>query len=71
MDVRFRDFDPFNCWIWLRFAHPPGSGERGYVETAFDSWFFLGKCGACKKTGRNKQKATTPTRGGAQFHLTR
>ena len=46
MDVRFRDFDPFNCWIWLRFAHPPGSGERGYVETAFDSWFFLGKCGA-------------------------
>ncbi len=45
MDVRFREVDPFNCWIWLRFADPPGQGERGYVETAFDSWFFLGKLG--------------------------
>jgi hypothetical protein len=46
MEVRFREVDPFNCWIWLRFAHPPGGGERGYVDTAFDSWFFLGKLGA-------------------------
>ncbi|MFM7085631.1 MAG: DUF3531 family protein [Cyanobium sp.] len=45
MEVRFREIDPFNCWIWLRFAHPPGQGERGYLETAFDSWFFLGKLG--------------------------
>ena len=45
MEVRFREVDPFNCWIWMRFAHPPGAGERGYVETAFDSWFFLGKLG--------------------------
>ena len=45
MDVRFREVDPFNCWIWIRFAHPPGPGERAYVETAFDSWFFLGKLG--------------------------
>ncbi|MEN9768148.1 DUF3531 family protein [Vulcanococcus sp.] len=46
MEIRFREFDPFNCWIWLRFSNPPGQGERGYVETAFDSWFFLGKLGA-------------------------
>jgi hypothetical protein len=45
MEVRFREFDPFNCWIWLRFPNPPGQGERGYLETAFDSWFFLGKLG--------------------------
>jgi hypothetical protein len=45
MEVRFREIDPFNCWIWLRFADPPGSGERSYVETAFDSWFFLAKLG--------------------------
>ncbi len=45
MDVRFREVDPFNCWFWLRFAHPPGQGERAYVETAFDSWFYLGKLG--------------------------
>ena len=45
MEIRFREFDPFNCWIWLRFSHPPGQGERGYVDTAFESWFFLGKLG--------------------------
>lgn len=45
MEIRFREFDPFNCWIWLRFNHPPGAGERGYVDTVFDSWFFLGKLG--------------------------
>lgn len=46
MEVRFRDVDPFSCWIWLRFAHPPGQGERDYVEGVFDSWFVLGKLGA-------------------------
>ena len=45
MEVRFRECDPFNCWIWLRCAHPLGAGERGYLETTFDSWFFLGKLG--------------------------
>jgi hypothetical protein len=45
MEVQFREVDPFNCWIWLRTAHPMGQTERGYVETAFDSWFFLGKLG--------------------------
>jgi len=45
LDVRFREVDPFNCWIWIRFADPPGQGERAYVETAFDSWFYLGKLG--------------------------
>ena len=45
MEVHFREVDPFNCWIWLRFPHPPGQGERDYVEHVFDSWFFLGKLG--------------------------
>ncbi|MBM5797443.1 MAG: DUF3531 family protein [Cyanobacteria bacterium M_surface_7_m2_040] len=45
MEVQFREIDPFNCWIWLRTANPLGQGERGYVETVFDSWFFLGKLG--------------------------
>jgi len=45
MEVQFRDVDPFNCWIWLRTPEPLSQGERGYVETAFDSWFFLGKLG--------------------------
>lgn len=45
LDVRFRDVDPFNCWLWIRFAAPPAPGERAYVETAFESWFYLGKLG--------------------------
>jgi len=45
MEVRFRDIDPFSCWLWLRFANPPGRGEREYLETLLDSWFFLGKLG--------------------------
>jgi hypothetical protein len=45
MEIRFREVDPFNCWIWLRFTHAPGQGERGYIDTVFDSWFFLGKLG--------------------------
>ena len=45
MEVRFREIDPFNCWIWLRFPQPLGQGERGYLETALDSWFVLGKLG--------------------------
>ena len=46
MEVQFREIDPFNCWIWLRTPDPLGQGELGYLETAFDSWFFLGKLGA-------------------------
>ncbi len=45
MEIRFREVDPFNCWIWVRFPENPGQGERGYVDTVFDSWFFLGKLG--------------------------
>ena len=45
MDIRFRELNPFNCWIWMRFGAPLGPAERGYVETLLDSWFFLGKLG--------------------------
>jgi hypothetical protein len=57
MDVRFREVDPFSCWIWIRFAHPPGEGERGYVETVFDSWFFLGKLGGFNAESLQVQEA--------------
>ena len=46
MDVQFREFDPFDCWFWLRFPHPPGQGERQYVEELFNSWYYLGRLGA-------------------------
>ncbi len=45
MEVRFRELDPFNCWIWLRFKEIPSEGERNYVDGVFDSWYVIGRLG--------------------------
>ncbi|MDC0277568.1 DUF3531 family protein [bacterium] len=45
MHVRFREVDPFNCWVWLRFSEIPGQGERNYVDGIFDSWYVIGRLG--------------------------
>jgi hypothetical protein len=45
MDIRFREFDPFNVWIWVEFATVPSEMEKQYLEEVFDSWFFMGKLG--------------------------
>ena len=45
MDVRFREVDPFNCWLWLRFSEVPSQGERNYVDGVFDSWYVIGRLG--------------------------
>lgn len=45
MQVQFREFDPFDLWIWLEFGNVPSQREQQYVEEVFNSWFFLGKLG--------------------------
>jgi Protein of unknown function (DUF3531) len=45
MQVEFREFDPFNVWIWVRLSATPSDRERQYLEEIFESWFFLGKLG--------------------------
>lgn len=45
MDVQFREFNPFDVWIWLEFESIPSPAERQYIEELFDSWFYLGKLG--------------------------
>lgn len=45
MQVQFREFDPFNVWLWVEFATIPSEMEKQYVEELFSSWFFLGKLG--------------------------
>lgn len=45
MEVSFREFNPFDVWIWLKFSMVPSSGEKQLVEEVFDSWFYLGKLG--------------------------
>jgi hypothetical protein len=45
MHVEFREFDPFDLWIWLEFSTVPSHMEKDYVEELFNSWYFLGKLG--------------------------
>lgn len=45
MNVSFREFDPFNVWIWIEFITVPSEMEKQYLEEVFSSWFFLGKLG--------------------------
>lgn len=45
MEIRFREYDPFDLWIWIEFTTVPSPGEKQYVEEVFNSWFFLGKLG--------------------------
>lgn len=45
MQVHFREFNPFDLWIWIEFDTVPSTAEKQYVEEVFDSWFYLGKLG--------------------------
>lgn len=46
MQIQFRDFNPFDVWIWLEFSTIPSEREKQYIEEVFNSWFYLGKLGA-------------------------
>ena len=37
MEVQFREFNPFNVWIWLEFETVPAPMERQYLEEVFNS----------------------------------
>ncbi len=45
MEVQFREFDPFDLWIWIEFETVSSLREQQYIEEVFNSWFFLGKLG--------------------------
>ncbi|MGD1917466.1 MAG: DUF3531 family protein [Pleurocapsa sp.] len=45
MEVLFREFNPFDLWIWLEFPTVPSRMEQQYIEELLDSWFYLGKLG--------------------------
>ncbi len=62
MDIRFREIDPFNCWIWLRFTEPPSQGERNYIDGLFDSWYVIGRLG-----GFNSENLQAHDAGGADL----
>jgi len=45
MNVLFREVDPFNCWIWIKFFEIPNQSEKNYIDLVFESWYVLGKLG--------------------------
>ena len=45
MEIQFREFNPFDLWIWLEFPTVPSRKEQQYIEELFDSWFYVGKLG--------------------------
>jgi hypothetical protein len=45
MEIQFREFDPFNVWIWVEFETIPSPMEQQYLEEVFNAFFYLGKLG--------------------------
>ncbi len=45
MEIRFREFNPFDLWFWVEFDNVPSAMEKSYLEEVFNSWFYLGKLG--------------------------
>ena len=45
MEIRFREIDPFNCWLWIRFEDIPSQGDKNYIDGVFDSWYVIGRLG--------------------------
>ena len=45
MQIQFREFNPFNFWLWIEFSNNPSEMEKQYIEEVLSSWFFLGKLG--------------------------
>ena len=56
MQVRFREVDPFNCWIWLRFCNVPTKAEKDYVDGVFDSWYVIGRLGGFNSSNLQSQE---------------
>ncbi len=45
MNVKFREFNPFDVWIWIEFSTLPSDTEKLYLQEIFNAWFYLGKLG--------------------------
>ncbi len=45
MKIEFREFNPFDLWLWIEFPTVPSGMEQQYLEELLDSWFYIGKLG--------------------------
>ena len=56
MEVKFREVDPFNCWIWIHFNDVPSQAERDYIDGVFDSWYVIGRLGGFNASNLQSQE---------------
>ena len=59
MQVRFREVDPFSCWIWLHFQDVPSKAEIDYVDGVFDSWYVIGRLGGFNASNLQSQEESS------------
>eukprot|EP00898_Chlorokybus_atmophyticus_P008895 jgi/Chlat1/9006/Chrsp94S09265 len=45
LQVSFREFDPFDVYVWLEFFTRPSEKEQELLEEVFKSWFVIGRLG--------------------------
>ena len=45
MEIEFREINPFDFWLWIKFPNVPANLEQQYIEELLNSWFYLGKLG--------------------------
>jgi Protein of unknown function (DUF3531) len=57
MDVRFRECDWFDLWIWIEFQNSPAQQEKQMVDELFNSWFLLGKLGGFNAVNMQVQES--------------
>lgn len=57
MEIRFRECDWFNLWIWLEFTDFPTEREKQLIDELFNSWFLLGKLGGFNAINMQVQEA--------------
>ena len=57
MNIQFREVNPFDLWIWIKFETVPSEQEKLYLEQVFESWFCLGKLGGFNAENLQVQEA--------------
>jgi len=56
MEVRFRECDWFDLWIWIQFNEVPSQSEKQLLDEVFNSWFLLGKLGGFNACNMQSQE---------------
>jgi hypothetical protein len=57
MNIKFRECDWFDLWIWMEFSDFPAEREKQLLDELFNSWFLIGKLGGFNAGNLQVQEA--------------